>query len=356
MHSDVRSLTLFAAMLLAALQSTGCAYYKFQSALESVPADALANMPRELAKTSLPDYRIEPPDVLIIEAIKVVPKAPYRIETLDVLQVQVLGALPEQPIAGSYQVQPDGNLDLGPPYGAVYVERLTIQEAVDAVQKHLDSILTESVVSISLVQSGARQQIEGEHNVGPDGKVQLGVYGAVFITGMTVAEAKLAIEEHLSQFLEKPQVSVDMYAYNSMVYYVVQQGAGQGDSIDRFPVTGNETVLDALSNINGLSNVSSKRIWVARPAPHGVGHEQMLPVDYCAIVSGAATTTNYQLMPGDRLFIAEDKLLRLNNAIAKLTAPGEQVFGFTLLGANTVRMFSFFGGGSNAFLGGGGFF
>src|SRR5687767_7252285 len=54
---------------------------------------------RELAKVSLPPYTIEPPDVLTIEALRVVPKAPYRIRPIDILQVDVEGGLPEQDIS-----------------------------------------------------------------------------------------------------------------------------------------------------------------------------------------------------------------------------------------------------------------
>ena len=46
--------------------------------------------PAELSKISLPDYIIEPPDILLIEGIKVVPKAPYEIQPQDVLQIVVL--------------------------------------------------------------------------------------------------------------------------------------------------------------------------------------------------------------------------------------------------------------------------
>ena len=59
----------------------------------------------------------------------------------------------------------------------------------------------------------------------------------------------------LTQYLEAPLVSVDVYAYNSKVYYVITQGAGFGDNIQRFPVTGNETVLDAISQVQGLSRL-----------------------------------------------------------------------------------------------------
>ena len=79
----------------------------------------------------------------------------------------------------------------------------------------------------------------------------LGTYGGVPVVGKTLAEAKQAIESHLSRYLENPEVAVDVFAYNSKVYYVVFQGAGTGDAIYKFPITGNDTVLDALSGIGG---------------------------------------------------------------------------------------------------------
>src|SRR5271163_2751776 len=51
--------------------------------------------PTEMLKTSLPTYVIEPPDTLLIDAVKLVPKPPYKIEPLDVLQVLVVGTLNE---------------------------------------------------------------------------------------------------------------------------------------------------------------------------------------------------------------------------------------------------------------------
>ena len=78
--------------------------------------------------------------------------------------------------------------------------------------------------------------------------------------GKTVVEARLAIQKHLATYLKSPELSVDVVAYNSKVYYVITQGGSLGDNIRRLPVTGNETVLDALSQINGLSQVSSRNL------------------------------------------------------------------------------------------------
>ena len=222
------------------------------------------DVPRELSKISLPDYVIEPPDILLLDVPKAVPKPPYRIESLDSLSVQVTGALPERPIEGQFMVEPGGAIDLGPPYGSVHVAGLGLQHAGAAVREHLLKFLKEPEVSLTLAQAARVQQIAGEHLVGPDGQVTLGTYGKVYITGMTQAQAKQAIESHLAQFLEEPEVAVDIFSYNSKVYYVITEGAGQGDGGSRFPITGNETVLDALAQINGMQEVSSKRIWVAR--------------------------------------------------------------------------------------------
>jgi polysaccharide export outer membrane protein len=293
--------------------------------------------PKELEKTALPPYIVEPPDVLLIDAVKLVPKSPYKIEPLDVLQVFVENTLLDQPIAGLYAVDPGGMLNLGPAYGSVKVTGLSVEEAQAAVEKHLRVPLRQPRVSLSLAQTAGQQQIVGEHLVGPDGTVNLGMYGTVFVLGMTINEAREAIQKHLSSFLEDPKISVDVFAYNSKVYYVVMEGAGQGDRLFRFPVTGNETVLDAMSQVGGMAAMSSKNIWIARPAPPGSECKQILPVNWREVTRAGSSQTNYQILPGDRVFIAEDRLVALDTTVNKMTAPFERVFGFLLLSAQSLQ-------------------
>lgn len=322
------------------VSSIGCRTVNAKKLPPAPPPD----VPRELSKVALPPYVIEPPDILLIDAIKVVPRAPYHIEALDALQITVLGAYPEHPIAGAYLVEPGGTVDLGPVYGRVPVAGLTVDAAATAITGQLKQLLNDPETSVGLAEAAGKQQIAGEHLVGQDGTVTLGTYGSVFVTGMTREQARSTIEKHLSRFLESPEVSVDVYAYNSKVYYVIIEGAGLGDQITSFPITGNETVLDALARVNGLQSVSSKTIWIARPAPAGIGCEQILPVDYKHIARGGGTDTNYQILPGDRVFIKEDKLVATDTMIAKITSPAERVLGFALLGGQTVRLFRFFKG------------
>jgi polysaccharide export outer membrane protein len=311
------------------------------------PTDPARLPAKELAKVTLPAYVIEPPDILLVDALRVVPKPPFRIQSFDTLQVIVEGTLLEQPINGLYVVEPGGMLDLGPSYGKVMVGGQSLEEAQDSVFRHLKRVLREPQVSLTLAQAAGQQQIAGEHLVGPDGTINLGTYGSVYVTGLTLDEAKTAIEKHLEKHLDAPLVSVDVFSYNSKVYYVITEGAGFGDQVGRFPVTGNETVLDAVAQINGLSRLSSKDIWIARPAPSGVGCDQVLPVDIEAVMKGGSTATNYQLLPGDRVFIAQDQWIAFDSIVGKITAPFERMFGFALVGSSAIQQINRFPYGFN---------
>src|SRR5262249_42111233 len=76
------------------------------SVCEPPPADE--RLPRELAKVSLPSYVIEPPDILQIDALRVVPLPPYRVEPLDGLLIQATDVRPEEPISGIFTIAPEG--------------------------------------------------------------------------------------------------------------------------------------------------------------------------------------------------------------------------------------------------------
>jgi polysaccharide export outer membrane protein len=228
-----------------------------------------ADVPRELSKIFIPDYIIEPPDILLVEAIP---------------------SLPDQPV-------------------------------------------------------------QGEHLVRPDGTINLGTYGSVRVGGMTLDQARAAIKEKLSQYIKNVKLNVDVFAYNSKRIYIVADGGGFGQQVYPLPFTGNETVLDAIGQIGGLPTVASKKkIWVARPNPDDT--VQTLPVDWKAITQDGLVSTNYQLFPGDRIYIESDRLISLDGLVTKIVTPMERVFGVTYLGARTVFQLQNMGRGA---LAGGGF-
>ena len=295
-------------------------------------------LPGELKMVTHAPHRVAAPDILLIEALRLVPKGPYRLEAMEVLQIEVSDSLPKQDIKGLYMISPEGRINLGHTYGSVTVGNLTIDQAQLAIRNHLNPIIKGATVNVTLVQMRGMQNIKGEHLVRPDGTIHLGMYGSVFVAGMTLGQVKCVIENHLSAYLVNPQISVDVFAYNSRKVYIIADGAGYGQQVIALPATGNETVLDAISRVQGLPQVASlKKIWVARPSPAGHPCSTILPVDWKAITQAGRTETNYQLLPGDRIYVSADAFITAYNYLDKFLAPVERVLGVMFLGSSTFQ-------------------
>ena len=96
-----------------------------------------------------------------------------------------------------------------------------------------------------------------------------------------------------------------------------------------------------MSNVFGLPDVASKRnIWVARRTPHPGQPWQILPVHSVGLSQHGITTTNYQIMPGDRIYVKAQKLVTIDRTLARIFAPIERMFGITLLGTSTINQIS----------------
>lgn len=294
----------------------------------------------ELSKSSLPKYYLEPPDIITVDAVHLVPRSPYILRVFDQVSIVVPDAPEENPINGIFTVEPGNTINLGPDYGRVTAAGVSVDDLPKVIANHLkyspiEIKLIDPTVSVSLFSMGAIQQINGEHMIGPDGYITLGSYGRVYVSGHTVDEAREAIEFHLSKALEHPQIAVDVFSYNSKDYYVIYQSHTQGEQVVSFPYTGNETVLKAIANMNGLAPNSSKRIWVARPSTN-TNKPVTLPVDWNAVTAYAMPQTNYHLLPGDRVYVVEDRFVATDGLMARWFAPIERVLGMSLLTSSTI--------------------
>jgi polysaccharide export outer membrane protein len=144
--------------------------------------------------------------------------------------------------------------------------------------------------------------------VQPDGNIDLGFLGDVYVAGLTLEQVELKVAQHLAA-LEKPaskagyQVSARLANGSaSKFYYVLGTVTTQG----RFPATGNETVLDAILAAGLRSNSLPEKAYLARPHPAG-GPDQILKIDWCGIRDRGDTLTNYQVFPGDRIIVPGGK-------------------------------------------------
>jgi polysaccharide biosynthesis/export protein len=329
---------LLAVLVVGALAvATGCHAVDFYTPSLQTPVPAELEPPRELSMVTLPAYRIAPPDVLQLEVVKLVPRGSCHIGPLDTLTIRVLGTLKASPINKAYRVDADGTIALGPPYGVFRVEGLTIEEAEKELTRSLKMILNAPIVTIQVTQFASYDRLSGTYPVQSDGTINLHNFGMVYVTGMTVTEAMEAVQTHLAQYFDSIRVGVEVLKFNSKGYCVITESQQDPGTMQRFPITGNETVLDAIANMEKKSRMSSKMIWVARPAPGNCGQEQILPVNWDAITHGGITDTNYQIFPGDRIYIVDDKAVGVNAFISKFANPIERLLGIGYQGTSEAR-------------------
>jgi protein involved in polysaccharide export with SLBB domain len=190
-------------------------------------------------------------------------KPGYVVEPPDLIRVEVAAALPGKPITGERLVRPDGKVSLGF-YGDVYVAGLSTDEIKERVIDHLRKHLSDEALGLLKPVPGA----DRAEPVAP--RDSLGVF-------------------------------VDVLAYNSKFYYVQGGVAAPG----KIPVTGNDTVLDAINYAGGLTSAPGQAtVTLVRPAPPGACCEQVLPVNLHAIVNRGDPATNHPLMPGDRVVVS----------------------------------------------------
>ena len=176
------------------------------------------------------------------------------------------------------------------------------RQAADYLVEPPDILLVEveRLVPRELV---AEQQIGGEHLVDPDGKISLGSFGDVCVANMTIAEACAVIEQRLREHFAAVELGVSVAAYNSKVFFVIVESPA-GDQVYRYPCADQVTVLDAVSQIPELAGIASKQVWVKRPLVNQ-SRDEVLSVDWQAIVREQDATSNFSLQSRDRVYVAD---------------------------------------------------
>jgi protein involved in polysaccharide export with SLBB domain len=134
----------------------------------------------------------------------------------------------------------------------------------------------------------------------PDGTINLGRYGQLVVAGRSVEEIEAAVRAAVdAKTKDAGPISVRIVTRVSKVYYVL----GEVNAPGSFPLQGRETVLDAILAAGGLNDKASRgKIILSRPtAPDGC--RVVLPICYSEIVQLGDTSTNYQIAPGDRIYV-----------------------------------------------------
>jgi polysaccharide export outer membrane protein len=154
---------------------------------------------------------------------------------------------------------------------------------------------------IQPVELDSPARIPADQPVLPDGTINLGKYGMMQVFGRTVVEIQDMVNTTVKAQTKGDVgfISVRLVGRQSKVIYVL----GEVNAPGAFVLNGRETVLDALMLAGGITDrASPDNIILSRPS-HPNDCRTVLPVCYRQIVQLGDTTTNWQLAPGDRVFV-----------------------------------------------------
>ncbi len=175
------------------------------------------------------------------------------------------------------------------------------------------------VLLVQPVDFDSPVRLPADQTILPDGTIELGVYGRPVVAGKTTAiiEAEVRSIVRAREGKDVP-LTVRLIGRQSKVYYVL----GEVNSPGSFPLSGRETVLDGLMAAGGLTRAAQeKKIILVRPS-HPADCREVFPVCYPQIVQLGDATTNYQLRPGDRIFVpSQGTLESLLPGLSKTTPP-----------------------------------
>ena len=200
-------------------------------------------LPRELDKHVLPPYTVEPGDVLLVQPADL--DSPIR-------------------LPGDQPVLTEGTINLGR-YGQLIVAGKTVPQ----------------------IEADIRAQIQGYLAAQPRRPPRPG------------DQREPGAEPRLPEPGDVGPITVRIVTRVSKVYYVL----GEVNAPGALVLNGRETVLDGILAAGGLTDRASRRnIILSRPT-HPDSCRVVLPVCYSEIVQLGDTATNYQLAPGDRIYV-----------------------------------------------------
>lgn len=174
--------------------------------------------------------------------------------------------------------------------------------------------------------------IEREVTVRPDGRISLDLIGDVAVEGRTIAEVRADIAERIRRFIVSPTVSVDLTESRSRRFYVFGQVRRPGS----FPLVGRVTAVEALAEAGGgnlFASMNGSRL--SRASEDGGAY----PVRFNDIMQRADAATNYELMPGDVIWVPPSLSARIGFALQRALFPISAIFGVGREGAGTASAF-----------------
>lgn len=250
-------------------------------------------------------------------------KAPldvFAIEVGDTILIETTNFDATLQLPGDQIVKPDGYISLGECGRLMVMNKMIDQIQAEAQLLVDDHVRQELEIAFEVKRRQRQDQRKRERqdnakfesesaNESDDDLADLDLDAEVD------QEQRLALERSISDATLANKISARIVNWDSKRIYVL----GEVNSPGSFVYLGSETVLDAILEAGGLTaNANQHQIIVSRPS-NCSDCRTVMHVCYDQLVQLGDTSTNYQLRPGDRVFVptltfAEDlkRSLRIN--------------------------------------------
>jgi polysaccharide biosynthesis/export protein len=155
-------------------------------------------------------------------------------------------------------------------------------------------------LDVLIIKVWGQANLSGPVDVTPDGTISLPLIGDVKADGLTKEQLKEAVATKLGDFLNSPEVDVQVARINSKRFFVYGGVGHQGE----FPLVRPTTVMDAMSSVGGFRDfANTKKIRIQRVLPDGTIKE--FKFNYRDVSKGKNMEQNILLQNGDRIFVPE---------------------------------------------------
>jgi polysaccharide export outer membrane protein len=143
------------------------------------------------------------------------------------------------------------------------------------------------------------EQLSNQVVVRPDGKISLPLLQDLQAAGLTVLQLQKEIMRRFSEYLEHPKVTVIVKEINSYKVSVLGEVMKPGV----YPVTGDTTLIEAISMAGGFAEWANKRKITV--ITHQDGKKKRIKINYKEIASGKNLDQNIILKRGDVIIVTQ---------------------------------------------------
>lgn len=149
-----------------------------------------------------------------------------------------------------------------------------------------------------------------------DGNIFLPLIGTVKARGLSVQQLQDEVaRRYANGYIVKPQVSIYVTEYRSKKAFVL----GEVNKPGLYEITGNATVLEAISKAEGLTRTASDRLVITRPDsgtnPEGTGGKGISEINLARLLREGDMSLNLPISDGYVLFIPKADMFYIHGEV-----------------------------------------